>query len=82
MARPFGVALLVAGVDENGPTLYHTDPSGTYSRFQAEAIGAGSEGARTQLQEHYNKSMTLAVRLFVLLLLPLLLSYYHYNYYY
>jgi len=59
MARPFGVALLVGGVDQNGPVLYHTDPSGTYSQFQAKAIGAGSEGAQTQLAEQYNKSMTL-----------------------
>lgn len=29
MSRPFGVALLIAGVDETGPALYHTDPSGT-----------------------------------------------------
>lgn len=42
MARPFGVALLVGGVDASGPVLYHTDPSGTYSQFQAKAIGAGS----------------------------------------
>jgi len=59
MARPFGVALLVAGVDEKGPTLYHTDPSGTFTQYEAKAIGAGSEGAQTSLQEQYNKSMTL-----------------------
>ncbi len=59
MARPFGVALLVAGVDEKGPVLYHTDPSGTFTRYEAKAIGAGSEGAQTYLQEHYNKSMKL-----------------------
>eukprot|EP00727_Mastigamoeba_balamuthi_P006744 m51a1_g2690 putative proteasome subunit alpha type 5 (169) ;mRNA; r:759733-760649 len=59
MSRPYGVALLVAGVDELGPSLYHTDPSGTYIRFLAKAIGAGSEGAQTTLQERYNKSMTL-----------------------
>lgn len=59
MARPFGVALLVGGVDANGPVLYHTDPSRTYSQFQAKAIGSGSEGAQTQLQEQYNKSMKL-----------------------
>jgi 20S proteasome subunit alpha 5 len=59
MARPFGVALLVGGVDENGPCLYHTDPSGTFNRFQAKAIGSGFESAQTQLQEHYNKSMKL-----------------------
>lgn len=59
MARPFGVALLVAGVDENGPALYHLDPSGTYTKFMAKAIGSGSEGAQTTLKEQYNKSMTL-----------------------
>lgn len=60
MARPYGVALLVAGVDENGPVLYHSDPSGMYTRFQAKAIGAGSEGAQTTLQDQYHASMTLA----------------------
>jgi 20S proteasome subunit alpha 5 len=49
------VALLVAGVDEKGPVLYHTDPSGTFTRYEAKAIGAGSEGAQTYMQEHYNK---------------------------
>jgi 20S proteasome subunit alpha 5 len=33
MARPYGVALLIAGVDENGPQLYQTDPSGTYFQW-------------------------------------------------
>merc|ERR1719265_239944 len=59
MARPFGVALLVAGWDHKGPCLYHTDPSGTYTRFDAKAIGAGSEGAQTALQEQYHKKLTL-----------------------
>jgi 20S proteasome subunit alpha 5 len=59
MSRPFGVALLIAGVDENGPALYHTDPSGTFVRYEAKAIGAGSEGAQTTLQEEYHKSITL-----------------------
>lgn len=59
MSRPFGVALLIAGVDEDGPSLYHTDPSGTYVKWKAKAIGAGSEGAQTALQEAYSKSMTL-----------------------
>jgi len=59
MARPFGVALLIGGVDENGPALYHVDPSGTQTRFLAKAIGAGSEGAQNALKDHYHKSMTL-----------------------
>jgi len=60
MARPFGVALLVGGVDSNGPQLYHVDPSGTHTRYLAKAIGAGSEGAQTALKDHYNKSMKIA----------------------
>lgn len=59
-ARPFGVALLVAGVDEKGPVLFHTDPSGTYIKYEAKAIGEGSEGAQSVLTEQYNKSLTLA----------------------
>ena len=51
-SRPYGVALLLAGVDDkDGPVLYHTDPSGTFVRFKAKAIGSGSEGAQTNLQE-------------------------------
>eukprot|EP01088_Endostelium_zonatum_P003328 TRINITY_DN14541_c0_g1_i1.p1 TRINITY_DN14541_c0_g1~~TRINITY_DN14541_c0_g1_i1.p1 ORF type:complete len:248 (-),score=76.91 TRINITY_DN14541_c0_g1_i1:52-795(-) len=59
MSRPFGVALLVAGVDESGPALFHTDPSGTFVQFLAKAIGSGSETAQNTLQEKYSKSMTL-----------------------
>eukprot|EP00667_Euglena_gracilis_P020895 EG_transcript_22723 len=59
MSRPFGVSLLIAGVDQGGPALWHTDPSGTYFKFEAKSIGAGSEGAQTILQEQYHKSMKL-----------------------
>uniref|UniRef100_A0A1I8IC18 Proteasome subunit alpha type-5 n=1 Tax=Macrostomum lignano TaxID=282301 RepID=A0A1I8IC18_9PLAT len=34
MSRPFGVALLFAGVDPTGPRLFHMDPSGTYINYQ------------------------------------------------
>ncbi|KNE57469.1 hypothetical protein AMAG_03180 [Allomyces macrogynus ATCC 38327] len=59
MSRPFGVALLIAGVDEKGPQLYHADPSGTFVQWDAKAIGAGSEGAQTELQAEYHKSLSL-----------------------
>jgi hypothetical protein len=59
-SRPFGVALLVGGVD-NGKNyvLYHADPSGTYVRYEAKAIGSGSEGAQSLLQEKYSKDLSL-----------------------
>ncbi|ONL93689.1 Proteasome subunit alpha type [Zea mays] len=58
-SRPFGVSLLIAGHDENGPSLYYTDPSGTFWQCNAKAIGSGSEGADSSLQEQYNKELTL-----------------------
>ncbi|KAJ1667517.1 proteasome component pup2 [Coemansia sp. RSA 1813] len=60
MSRPFGVSLLIAGVDERGPQLYHTDPSGTFLHYEAKAIGAGSEGAQSELQEQYHRDIALA----------------------
>lgn len=63
MSRPFGVSLLVAGIDrvdgKSVPKLYHTDPSGTYIQYEAKAIGSGSEGAQSALQEDYHSSLTL-----------------------
>ncbi|ESO95327.1 hypothetical protein LOTGIDRAFT_232029 [Lottia gigantea] len=59
MSRPFGVALLFAGMDEKGPQLYHMDPSGTFIQYDAKAIGSGSEGAQQALQEVFHKSITL-----------------------
>lgn len=34
---------------------YHADPSGTFMRYDAKAIGSGSEGAQNELQDSYNK---------------------------
>jgi len=74
MSRPFGVALLIGGIDEFGPQLYvfsacdrmleeyyieetryHTDPSGTFIRYEAKAIGSGSEAAQSELQDKWHK---------------------------
>jgi len=60
MSRPFGVALLVGGYDEvDGPVLFNTDPSGTFTKYMAAAIGSAQEGATSMLQEQYNQDMTL-----------------------
>lgn len=60
MSRPFGVALLIAGFDkEKGPQLYHAEPSGTFYRYDAKAIGSGSEGAQAELNNEYHKSLSL-----------------------
>lgn len=60
MSRPFGVALLFAGFDDQGAQLFFSDPSGMFVRYKAKAIGSGSEGAQSTLQESYSDSFTLA----------------------
>jgi len=39
---------------------YHAEPSGTFYRYDAKAIGSGSEGAQAELQNEFHKSLTLA----------------------
>lgn len=59
MARPYGVSLLIAGVDESGPGLYQTDPSGHYMEWSARAIGPATESAQAMLKENYSSTMTM-----------------------
>ena len=58
-ARPFGVALILAGVDNNGASLYLTDPSGTYIGYDAVAIGAGSDQVTEYLEKNYRNDLSL-----------------------
>lgn len=59
MSRPFGVALLIAGIDDTGAHLFHAEPSGTFFEYDAKAIGSGSEGAQAELQNAYHTSLTM-----------------------
>ncbi|XP_039116155.1 proteasome subunit alpha type-1-like [Dioscorea cayenensis subsp. rotundata] len=51
--RPYGVGLLVAGLDESGAHLYYNCPSGNYFEYQAFAIGSRSQAAKTFLERKY-----------------------------
>ena len=57
--RPFGVALIVAGVDQRGNIVYVTDPSGTFVAYAAVAIGAGSEEVNSFLEKNYKDEMSI-----------------------
>lgn len=57
--RPYGVALIIAGVDQKGGSIYVTDPSGTYVSYAAVAIGAGSEEVTDFLEKNYKPEMSL-----------------------
>ena len=34
---------------------FHTDPSGTFIKYEAKAIGSGSEAAQSELQDKWHK---------------------------
>jgi proteasome alpha subunit len=57
--RPFGVSLLIAGIDSDGKTsLFLTDPSGALWGYKAFAIGSGATEARTFLEENYKEDIS------------------------
>jgi len=57
--RPFGVALIIAGINKSGSSIFLTDPSGTYISYDAVAIGSGSEQVTEYLEKYYKKDMSL-----------------------
>lgn len=58
-ARPFGVALLVAGVDGGTPRLFETDPSGTPYEWKAAAVGGSRDAIQSYLESHYHDGLSL-----------------------
>ncbi|XP_046430135.1 proteasome subunit alpha type-1 [Neodiprion pinetum] len=53
--RPYGVGLLVAGYDDQGPHIFQTCPSANYFNCKAMALGSRSQSARTYLEKHLNE---------------------------
>jgi 20S proteasome subunit alpha 2 len=63
--RPFGVSLLICGIEEshtNGekiPLLFQCDPSGAYFAWKATAMGKNSINGKTFLEKRYTEDMEL-----------------------
>jgi proteasome alpha subunit len=57
--RPFGTALLVAGVDDQGVHLFETDPSGALMAYKAGSIGAGRNTVIEIFEDKYKESMSM-----------------------
>lgn len=55
--RPYGVGLLIGGLDESGAHLYYNCPSGNYFEYQAFAIGSRSQAAKTYLERRFETFM-------------------------
>ncbi len=53
--RPYGTALLIGGVDDEGPRLFETDPSGALLMVKATGIGSGRNAVMEVLEEKYDE---------------------------
>lgn len=58
--RPFGIATLIVGFDPDDkvPKLYHTEPSGIYSAWKANAIGRSSKTIREMLEKNWKPDLS------------------------
>jgi len=56
--RPYGVAFLLAGVDEKGAQLFEIDPSSTFYGWKAHAIGRGAPEALKILRKNWKEGLT------------------------
>ena len=50
--RPYGVGLLVAGYDDQGPHIYQVVPSANFFNCKAMSIGSRSQSSRTYLERN------------------------------
>ncbi|MBN2458529.1 archaeal proteasome endopeptidase complex subunit alpha [Candidatus Woesearchaeota archaeon] len=57
--RPFGVSLLVAGIDDNKPILFVTDPTGIFFQYKAATIGEGETEIEEMLSKEYRDDISI-----------------------
>jgi len=58
-ARPFGVSLMIAGINQKKPELYTSDVTGNYLAYNANAIGENDDKIKEKLREVYKESLTI-----------------------
>ncbi|MDI6888349.1 MAG: archaeal proteasome endopeptidase complex subunit alpha [Methanocellales archaeon] len=57
--RPYGTALLIAGVNDDSIRLFETDPSGTLLEYKATGIGAGRNVGMEVFEAQYRDDLDL-----------------------
>jgi proteasome alpha subunit len=56
--RPFGVSLIIGGIENNEKKLYQTTPSGIFLRYRAISVGRNSNKINEFLEENYKNDLT------------------------
>ncbi len=57
--RPYGVAILLGGVNKGKAHLYTTDVTGNYTAYKANAIGENDEKIKEILRKDYKEGMNI-----------------------
>ena len=58
-ARPFGVAIIIAGVDQNKCQVFSSDITGNYFSYSSIAVGENDERIKEILRLKYNKNLNI-----------------------
>jgi proteasome alpha subunit len=58
-ARPFGVSLMLGGINNKKPELYSSDVTGNYTAYHATAIGEDDDKIKERLREKYRHDLTI-----------------------
>jgi len=57
--RPFGVSILVAGIDDSKARLFETDPTGIFFEYKASVIGEGEVEVEEFLHKEYKPDLSI-----------------------
>jgi len=57
--RPFGVSVIVGGIEDGEPRVFETDPSGSFYEWRATAIGENSAEIKERFEADYEDDLTL-----------------------
>ena len=58
-ARPFGVSIMLAGVNGKRPELFTSDITGNYFSYHANAIGENDDKIKEKLRERYKQDLNI-----------------------
>jgi len=58
-ARPFGISIMIAGINGKKSQLYVSDITGNYLSYYSNAIGENDEKIKEKLREKYNEELTI-----------------------
>lgn len=58
-ARPFGVSLMLAGLNGKKPELFVSEVTGNYLSYHANAIGENDDKLKEELRKEYKQDLTI-----------------------